>query len=171
MLIYDASYRETNKGGEGLQDYLNGKVTMDAAPGGFKEEDHPRGSEGSGKGGQFVKSNKTIEKEDDLGSPADSSKTHSSGSQKISASVAAMALADKAGRGTDSNLISKIESQIKKLCNPQDDAWKKNAGSLIDPQETRKRQAKDLIKKLSNMQEEAGHHQFSSVINSLQKSL
>lgn len=54
------------KSGEGLQDYLNGKVTMDSALGDFKEEDHPRGAEGSGKGGQFVKSEKTKQKEDDV---------------------------------------------------------------------------------------------------------
>lgn len=66
MLIYDASYRDTNKVGEGLQDYLNGTVTMDAAPGDFNDEDHPRGKEGSGKGGQFVKSEKTKQKEDEV---------------------------------------------------------------------------------------------------------
>lgn len=44
-------------------------VAKDAAPGDFKEEDHPRGGKGSEKGGQFVKSDKTITKEDDIGSP------------------------------------------------------------------------------------------------------
>lgn len=72
MLIYDASYREENKSGAGLSAYLNGKITMDAEPSSFKEEDHPRGKEGTREGGKFVKSNKTIEKEDDLDSQIDS---------------------------------------------------------------------------------------------------
>lgn len=37
----------------------------------FKEEDHPRGGKGSKEGGKFVKSDKTIAKEDDLGSPTE----------------------------------------------------------------------------------------------------
>ena len=62
MLIFDSHRGSTNLETDMLARYMAGeKVVMD---GEFKEEDHPRGGEGSGKGGQFVKSEKTKQKED-----------------------------------------------------------------------------------------------------------
>ena len=172
MLIYDSNQKLHNPPETAaLETYLKG--VFDAEE--FNEEDHPRAGKGERGGGQFKKSNKTIEKEDDLGSPdektANSDSGNSGGDKNISASVAAMALADKAGRGGDSTLISKIEKQIHRLCNPNDESWKTNSGTLVDPQATRKRQASDLVKRLTDMQKESGHHQFNSVIEALNKSL
>ena len=63
MLIYDTSrYLKVSPEVIALDAYIKG--VCDAAP--FKEEDHPRGAEGSGKGGQFVKSEKTKQKEDEV---------------------------------------------------------------------------------------------------------
>lgn len=69
MLIYDASERMKNSPNtRDMEAYLKG--VYDSAE--FKEEDHPRGKEGSGKGGQFVKSEKTKQKEDDVDKIEDS---------------------------------------------------------------------------------------------------
>ena len=69
MLVFDAREKPENAPATSrMEAYLKG--TYDAN--GFKEEDHPRGGEGSGKGGQFVKSNATVAKEDDLGKPSES---------------------------------------------------------------------------------------------------
>lgn len=69
MLVFDAREKLENAPATSrMEAYLKG--TYDAN--GFKEEDHPRGGEGSGNGGQFVKSNATIAKEDDLGKPSES---------------------------------------------------------------------------------------------------
>lgn len=68
-LIVDNHKTAGNSATDALAKFMSGeKVALDAD---FKEEDHPRGGEGSGKGGQCVKSNATVAKEDDLGSPSD----------------------------------------------------------------------------------------------------
>ena len=65
MLILDNSDKSKKEHGD-LYGFLL-KGTMDEAPKGeFKEEDHPRGGKGSEKGGQFVKSEKTKQKEDEV---------------------------------------------------------------------------------------------------------
>lgn len=66
MLIYDAADKNTYQGEGGLLDiYL--KRTMDERDPEFEDDLHPRAKKGD-KGGQFIKSNKTITKEDDISS-------------------------------------------------------------------------------------------------------
>lgn len=96
--------REKKVEDEALVGYMSGevkvsKVAMDCGGtscGGssgsphFKEEDHPRGGKGSGKGGKFVKSNKTIAKEDALETPKEKKpeeKKEDAGVSKASAKI------------------------------------------------------------------------------------
>lgn len=82
MLVFDAREKTENAPTTArMEAYLKGTYDDNK----FKEEDHPRGGEGSGKGGQFVKSEKTKQKEDmvdNLGKPDEKSEGEKSKNSK-----------------------------------------------------------------------------------------